>query len=305
MRSSDPRDAKFRPLDVYGDAQRATRIFVWFIAGILAAQLAAIGAVLTNKDTVFAVIIGASIPPVCAAFLLVRRRQYEWTAIMLVLVLLAMVTLVATNGLGIHHLSNLAIPVLLIIASLVTSRRTLAVLTLAALGCVFWLVFGEISGAYTPKVLVRSVPGDFLSAALAIIIAAVMSRVLVEAWLRNSSQLQQELKERKRAEAGLRNSEARFRAVVEYSHDGILFADAASTILYRSPSYNRINGYSNEERVGREGIETVHPDDAEGLRRDWDAMVRSSGRLPGKGISNPAQERKLAMDSIVHAELSR
>jgi PAS domain S-box-containing protein len=72
----------------------------------------------------------------------------------------------------------------------------------------------------------------------------------------------------------LRSSEARFRAVVENSHDGIIFTDAESRILYRSPSYNRINGFTDEDRIGRSGFEIVHPDDVEDIRRQWAELIK-------------------------------
>ncbi|HTP59995.1 MAG TPA: PAS domain S-box protein, partial [Spirochaetia bacterium] len=71
----------------------------------------------------------------------------------------------------------------------------------------------------------------------------------------------------------LRSSEARFRAVVENSHDGIVFTDAESRILYRSPSYGRINGFTDEDRIGRSGFEMVHPDDVDDIRRRWTELI--------------------------------
>jgi PAS domain S-box-containing protein/putative nucleotidyltransferase with HDIG domain len=82
-----------------------------------------------------------------------------------------------------------------------------------------------------------------------------------------------DITERKHSEDQLRKSEAKFRAVVENSNDGILFGDANAVIHYRSPSYSRINGYSDEERVGRSGFETVHPDDAKDLRAYWAKLI--------------------------------
>jgi len=91
--------------------------------------------------------------------------------------------------------------------------------------------------------------------------------------------------ERKRAEESLHRSEAKFRAVVENSYDGIIFGDAESKIRYRSPSYQRINGYSDEERLGHFGFETVHADDVEGVRRYWDRARGDGSRQDGSGAS--------------------
>ena len=80
--------------------------------------------------------------------------------------------------------------------------------------------------------------------------------------------------EHKRAEQAMRESAAKFRAVVENGHDGILFVDANATILYRSPSYELINGFRNEERLGQNGFETVHPDDLERIKSAWRALLQ-------------------------------
>ena len=48
--------------------------------------------------------------------------------------------------------------------------------------------------------------------------------------------------DQKESEQKIRASEARFRAIVEYSHDGIIFLDRQRTIVYVSPSYAQING---------------------------------------------------------------
>ncbi len=88
----------------------------------------------------------------------------------------------------------------------------------------------------------------------------------------------QEITERKRLEQSQRESEARFRAVVENSHDSILFTDAQGRITYRSPGSHLVAGYANDERVGQDALEAVHPEDLPRLRQQWAFMLQEPER---------------------------
>jgi len=57
---------------------------------------------------------------------------------------------------------------------------------------------------------------------------------------------------RKEAERALRDSEQRFRSVVEHSHEGILVVDEASHFLYVNDQLCSMLGYEREEIIGRE-----------------------------------------------------
>jgi PAS domain S-box-containing protein len=83
--------------------------------------------------------------------------------------------------------------------------------------------------------------------------------------------------EGKETEEELRRSEAQFRAVVENISDGIIFSDARGIITYRSPSLNRITGFSDEDRLGHNGIETVHPDDREFVAQTMNQILENPG----------------------------
>jgi PAS domain S-box-containing protein len=89
--------------------------------------------------------------------------------------------------------------------------------------------------------------------------------------------IMRDISDRVRAEQALRTSEAKFRAVVENSHDGVILTDAQGTIRYRSPSFLHINGYKDSERIGHSGFETVHPDDIEAARARWSRMLQVVG----------------------------
>ncbi|MBV8151376.1 MAG: PAS domain S-box protein, partial [Candidatus Eremiobacteraeota bacterium] len=77
----------------------------------------------------------------------------------------------------------------------------------------------------------------------------------------------EDITERKRAEKAARESARRFRALIEHAYDAVLLVDRNCTVLYASPSVERVLGYAPEELVGRDGFDLVHPDDLEGARK--------------------------------------
>jgi PAS domain S-box-containing protein len=240
---------------VYGDLRRLRRVFTWFGVTAMAGFAAGVPIVLSNGDVLFAVILAVAMVPVAASFLLIRRDRLEASAIFLALTMFAALTTLATMGLGIHHISNFAFAVVLLISSMVTRKRTLVALTLVAVGCVAWLVFGELSGAYTPKPLERSVPGDFFSATVVIVVTSLLARLLTETLLKNNLRLHQELVERKRAEELVRESESRFRAFVEQAPVAIGVFNLQGIGLYGNTKFAQTLGLgSAQEMVGRAAV---------------------------------------------------
>ena len=83
--------------------------------------------------------------------------------------------------------------------------------------------------------------------------------------------------EGRRAEDALRASEARFRSLVQNASDIIVVLDGSGTIVYESPAVERILGFAPEERVGRDALGLIHPEDRDRVAR----VLRDHRDVPG------------------------
>jgi two-component system, cell cycle sensor histidine kinase and response regulator CckA len=79
-------------------------------------------------------------------------------------------------------------------------------------------------------------------------------------------------------EQSLRDSEARFRALIENAFDITAISDGAGVLRYVSPSVERILGYAPQELEGSRFLAFVHPDDASDLEEGF-----------GRAVSQPRQ----------------
>jgi len=75
-----------------------------------------------------------------------------------------------------------------------------------------------------------------------------------------------DITEMTRAEAALRQTEARYRMIAESSTDVITLTAADGVLRYVSPASRRLLGYEPSELVGISGLAIIHPDDADRVR---------------------------------------
>ena len=77
----------------------------------------------------------------------------------------------------------------------------------------------------------------------------------------------------RRAEAGLRARDRRFRSLIEESSDGITVIGANGSIIYDSPSVATILGRPADHRLGANAFSFIHPDDVVAAQAVFADMV--------------------------------
>jgi diguanylate cyclase (GGDEF)-like protein len=135
---------------------------------------------------------------------LLIRGYLRASGLMVVLSALGTVTVLATIGQGIHDISIIAYPVVIVIASLIMRRRDFflsSLLTVCAMG---WLVFGEAYGLFASLPYGTPVGTDFIIVVFILLLAIMAVDMLAENMRENLRQARLEISQREAVEAQLR-----------------------------------------------------------------------------------------------------
>ena len=181
------------------------KIFLRIILGLVIGDIVVIGAAVIWKDwNTFTI---GSIG--CVLFLvplwLLFKGYLRICGIIFVLITLFTVTIAVTYGQGIHDIGIIAYPMIIVVVSLILTRRDFFIISTITLGALAWLVFGELFGLFTAKPITTPIGADFIVVAVIFLIAVVVVDSVAENMRRNLRLANQEITQRKILEEQLRH----------------------------------------------------------------------------------------------------
>jgi PAS domain S-box-containing protein len=97
----------------------------------------------------------------------------------------------------------------------------------------------------------------------------------------------QDVSEMKKAEENLKQSENRFRAIIEKGTDMKTLSTVNGEMIYGSPSITKVLGYSLKELLHKSAINFIHPDDIPGYMENRKEILQT----PGKSVFNQIRLR--------------
>ena len=189
-------------------------------------------------------------------YLLLRRGKLLLASWLFSVSILLTLTLLATCGQGYRDLAMFAFPGFIIFTGMALSRKILVVNTGLMLVCIIWLIFGQKYGLYMPLTDQKNYMIDLGLLTVISLVLAIAIGVLSGNMRKLLKRAQEEIVQRKTAEAELLKSESKYRSLVETTDTGFLILDLQGKVLDANREYVRISGHKDlAEILGRSVIE--------------------------------------------------
>lgn len=153
---------------------------------------------ITFNDTGSAWIIFCGYLILNSSYFFIRKKKLKAAIFIIAICLITIITMITSRGQGIHDISIVGFPAVLIVMSLMLNRGLYALLTSITLLAVAWLSLGDYFGLYSPRELNPGDPTDFIIVATIIIVCSLMANLLSKHMRQSLSRALQEVEHRKK-----------------------------------------------------------------------------------------------------------
>jgi PAS domain S-box-containing protein len=213
------------------------------------------------------IILGPLIAVLLALMWAMRRGHIRFASNVIIFAMWSTFTVAMTYGAGFNNPAFMGYLVVAVAAGLLLSQRAAIAwsgLSIATSAAVLW---ANSLGLLTRPTLPRTELSIWLAQAAYIATSVVMLSLARRSIDEGFTRARRELAERRVTEQKLRESEARFRALVENISEAIVLLDSHGAVQYASPATERILGYPAHTRIGRLAFdEGVYPADVDRLK---------------------------------------
>lgn len=218
---------------------------------------------------------------IALAFWLNVRGRTRAAVTLTVYGLLAMASfIILASDQGIHDIGVLIFPSALVVAGILLDRPMFLVFT-ACSGVTFaTLVYLEISGVVISSMSDHTTIHDMADGIIILSLTGFMVEMLTRNLRRTIAQVRRSEaaltvsnEELHRQSRMLKESEARYRLVVETALDPIVSTDFTGRFLFVNSASAKLSGHAIEDLIGRNFFDFCLPDDRERIRREFRRQV--------------------------------
>jgi PAS domain S-box-containing protein len=161
---------------------------------------------------------------------------------------------------GIRDVALIGLPAVIIVAGLLFGKFGTLLYGILSVGVVIFLGVAESNGIIVNQFSVINSGTDYAAASIAVGIVAVMQWLVIDRLNENIKIAQRNAEAQREANEALRLSEARFRALIEESPQGIVISDEEGIILLANPFACQLLGYHERELIGTYALQLVDPE---------------------------------------------
>jgi two-component system, cell cycle sensor histidine kinase and response regulator CckA len=263
---------------------RNLRLVAWALIG--ASVLALVFEALLLHRALVRVLLWNAIALLLLSEWLTRHARLALARFTVMLVVLGVLTVTLYTGYsGIHSVTTMMLPAVIVVGAMLLSRRGFLVITVLTVASAVGLVVADIHDfIHTPYQGIATYY-DVIAPALYLIFTALLVRVLAVDLTRSLDRARRNARELAAANArlekqadALEQSEARWRAYIEEATDLVFILDTTGRVVSANRTTCTTLGYAAEELVGRNALELCEPDDQPAVTEAFRTII-GGGRV--------------------------